>query len=109
MAGVVAISTQSLWIDEAYSALKAQTPDIQGFWKLNLIQSGSDQQMLLYMVGLWLWAKMAGTGEWCLRAFNLPWLALSLFTWMGTAPWEAKNGAMDLAGWGVQHVFMGLP
>lgn len=73
-----AISSQSLWIDEANSAIKAIAPDWQGFVSLMSIEKGSDLQMPLYMALLWLWEKVAGPSEFALRSLNIPLFALAI-------------------------------
>lgn len=76
-AGWLAISHQSLWIDEANSALKAMQPSLSGWWQVLVAEKGSDLQMPLYMLWLWAWEKIAGHSEFALRAANLPWLLLA--------------------------------
>ncbi len=78
IAGLLAVSSQSLWIDEANSAEKAMAPTLSMFWKQMVERSGSDLQMLAYMFYLWLWEKGFGHSEWMLRTANIPWLLLGL-------------------------------
>lgn len=70
---VVAVSSQSYWIDEALTALKATQPTLAGWWQQMVTEKMSDLQMPLYMAYAWAWAQLFGTGEWALRAANLPW------------------------------------
>src|SRR5438046_2892386 len=70
---VLAISNQSLWIDEASAAYKAQQPALRGWWEEMVTQKGSDLQMPLYMIWLWLCEKIFGSSEVALRAINLIW------------------------------------
>jgi hypothetical protein len=79
--GLTTVSGQSLWIDEANSAYKAIQPTIQSFWRLLVQEQGSDLQMPLYHLYLWLWVKIAGHNEWQLRAANLPWFFVALWVW----------------------------
>ena len=69
----LAVSTQSFWIDEALTALKAAQPNLAGWWHQMVAEKMSDLQMPLYMSYAWGWARLFGTGEWALRAANLPW------------------------------------
>jgi hypothetical protein len=82
---VIAVSNQSLWIDEGNSAMKASQPSFMLFWEKMKELSGSDLQMPLYMGLLWLWEKMLGHSEYALRALNIPFFTLSaavlLYLW----------------------------
>jgi hypothetical protein len=78
---LVAMSHQSLWIDEANSAVKAMQPDLKMFAATMRAGGGSDLQMPFYMLGLWGWEKVAGSTEWALRAFNWPFWLLALLAW----------------------------
>lgn len=73
----LALTNQSLWIDEAHSAVKAIQPSLASWWHLFAAEKGSDLQMPFYMLWLWAWEKMAGHSELALRAANLPWLFLA--------------------------------
>jgi hypothetical protein len=73
-----AISGQSLWIDEACTALKAQQPTLAGWWQQMRHDQGSDLQMPLYMLWIWGCGKIFGTSELALRAVNLFWFAPGL-------------------------------
>jgi hypothetical protein len=81
----MAISGQSLWIDEACAAAwKAQQPTLAA-WLQDLIQDQSaDSQTPLYLLYIWGFAKVFGLAEWTLRAANLPWLILGFGAWMRT-------------------------
>lgn len=82
---VVAVSNQSLWIDEGNSAMKAIQPSFVLFWEKMKELAGSDLQMPLYMGLLWVWEKIFGHSEYALRAQNIPFFALSaavlLYLW----------------------------
>ena len=73
----IAVSNQSLWIDEGNSAMKAIQPNFVLFWEKMKELGGSDLQMPLYMGLLWLWEKMLGHSEYALRALNIPFFTLS--------------------------------
>lgn len=73
-----AITSQSFWIDEGNSGLKAIQSTWSEFVGLWVKHKGSDLQMPGYMIGLWGWEKLFGPGEYALRASNLPWFALAI-------------------------------
>ncbi len=75
-AGFVAVSRESLWIDEANSALKAMQPSLQGWWQVMVAEKGSDLQMPLYMLQIWVWEKVFGHTEFALRAANIVWFCV---------------------------------
>ena len=77
MVGTFAISTQSYWIDEATSLIVAMSPNLADAWKYAQAVGGSTIQMPLYHVYLYAWHKAFGSGEWAMRASNLPWLFLA--------------------------------
>ena len=77
MVGTFAISTQSYWIDEATSLIVAMAPSPADAWKYAQAVGGSTIQMPLYHVYLYAWHKAFGSGEWAMRASNLPWLFLA--------------------------------
>ncbi|MEP6820919.1 MAG: hypothetical protein ABI946_01070 [Chthoniobacterales bacterium] len=76
LAGFTAVSSESFWIDEANSALKALQPSLASWWHVLVAQRGSDLQMPLYMLQLWAWEKICGSGEFALRSVNIVWLCL---------------------------------
>jgi len=69
--GVCALSSQSLWIDEANSAVKAVAPTWGDFVSKMAVERGSDLQMPLYMASLWGWEKLVGSSEFALRSLNI--------------------------------------
>ncbi|MGH8094362.1 MAG: hypothetical protein ACREIF_12960 [Chthoniobacterales bacterium] len=68
----VAITHQSLWIDEGNTAAKALQPSFQTWWTAFLHERGSDLQMPGYMFFVWAWEKLFGASEIALRAVNIP-------------------------------------
>ena len=72
-AGWVAVSGQSLWIDEANTALKAGQATLTDWWRTLVSEKGSDLQMPLYMLWIWACEKCFGSEEFALRAVNLFW------------------------------------
>jgi hypothetical protein len=82
----VAINSQSLWIDEIYTALKAQQNSLPKWWHELLRAGGSDVQMPLYMLWIWVCEKIFGSGEIALRAVNLFWILPGVFAlWLALA------------------------
>ncbi len=90
LAAVAAISSQSLWIDEALTAMKAQQPTLAGWWRAMVAERASDLQMPLYMIYVWGWVKVFGASEWMLRAANLPWFLAGIMA-LGMAT-RGRNG-----------------
>jgi hypothetical protein len=86
---VVAVSNQSLWIDEGNSAMKANQPSFMLFWEKMKELSGSDLQMPLYMGLLWVWEKIFGHSEFALRALNIPFFSLSAAVFLYL--WDAER------------------
>jgi hypothetical protein len=76
--GFLATTSQSLWIDEANSAIKAMAPTLAAFVESMKSDRGSDLQMPLYMYMLWGWEKVAGHSEFALRAMNIPLFGLAI-------------------------------
>jgi hypothetical protein len=74
------ISAQSLWIDEGNSAYRAIQPTLADFWATNIQFGGSDLQMPGYMLSLWTWEKIFGSSEYALRAMNIPFFLVSVFS-----------------------------
>ena len=76
--GLVAVTQQSLWIDEANSAVKATRETFCDFIEAMRQERGSDLQMPLYMLMLWAWEKVFGPSEFALRAMNIPLFASAI-------------------------------
>lgn len=84
--GFLAVSGQSLWMDEANTVMKALMPGLKEWKTLLMHFGGSDVQMPVYMFMVWCWEKAGAQSEYVLRLVNLPWLvvgalALSRFRW----------------------------
>jgi hypothetical protein len=76
LAGLAAITTQSLWMDEGGTVFKALLPSPGDWWSMLLRLRGSDVQMPVYVFLVWVWEKLGASSEYALRAVNLPWLVL---------------------------------
>lgn len=73
---LVAINSQSFWIDETDVATIASGATLSDWWQ-HLVSYGSgDTQMPGYMFYAWVWEKLFGHSEIGLRAANVPWLVL---------------------------------
>jgi len=82
----MAVSHQSLWIDESYTALKAQQATLPNWWIEMRHAGGSDMQMPLYMLWIWGCEKVVGSSEIALRAVNLFWILPGLVAlWIALA------------------------
>ena len=76
LVGLAAVSHESLWIDEANSALKAMQPSLVAWWNVLAAEKGSDLQMPLFMLQLWAWTKIVGANEFALRSANIVWFCV---------------------------------
>ena len=70
---LVAITQQSLWIDEGITANAVMQPTLRECWRSLAAVNGSDLQMPLYMAYTWAWEKVFGNSEFALRLANYPW------------------------------------
>jgi hypothetical protein len=82
--GLLAVSSDSFWIDEGLSAVKAIAPTPTAVWQELRAEANTNLHMLLYMFSLWAWEKLVGPSEWALRALNIPFYMLGV-----TALWQA--------------------
>jgi hypothetical protein len=78
-AACFAVSSQSLWIDEAQTALKAMQPTLPAAFRALYIEHNSNMQMPLYIVYTWIWAQFFGASELSLRASNILWYFVDFF------------------------------
>ncbi len=75
LVGALALTNQSLWIDEGAAALKAMEPSLGSWWHNLRTEGNSNLQLIGELFYLWGWAKMFGASEISLRASNLPFFA----------------------------------
>ncbi len=87
---IVAISSKSLWLDEAHTASLKATQSISEWWRDDVVERG-ETQMPLYVFYLWGVMKWFGAREWALRAANLPWVFLGLWAWLRVAENSLKQ------------------
>jgi len=77
LAGLLMLSTVSLWIDEGQTLRFAQQPTLANWWQTLRANPYSEAHMPVGMLAAWLGARVFGTSEWGLRAPNLVWLVLA--------------------------------
>jgi len=70
--GALALTNQSLWIDEGSAALKAMEPSLGGWWQALRSEGNSNLQLIGELFYLWGWEKIFGNTEIALRASNIP-------------------------------------
>lgn len=88
--GALALSPQSLWIDELGTWRLTRSDTLASWLQQLLGWRNSDAQLPLYHAWIKLWASAFGEQEWVLRASNLPWLALALWAfWRAPVRTEA--------------------
>jgi hypothetical protein len=77
---VLAITHQSLWMDEGFTVWFAAHGSLGSFFSALMGSSGStgDPQMLFYLFYMWIWTKVFGYSELALRAANVPFLLILL-------------------------------
>jgi hypothetical protein len=73
--GTIAVSNDSFWMDECLPAERVKQPTLAEAWRM---QTGPEVQLPLYMLYLWGFAQVFGTGEWTLRAAGVPWFVFGL-------------------------------
>ena len=78
---LLAITGDSLWIDELMSAYLATAESIDGTdgydFRVGKLNS-SDIQMPIYMFYIYLWENAFGHSEWAMRMANLPWFVFGI-------------------------------
>ena len=86
---IFAITRQSLWMDEGFTAWFASSTSIKSFFStlMGSREAPGDPQMLFYLLYMWGWVKVWGTSEIALRAANIP-LAVLL---LGALSWASRT------------------
>lgn len=75
----LAVSGESLWLDEFTSAWLAGQPGLKAL-AAGVAQTGSEAQMPLFDLFIWGWGRCFGTGEAALRCANIPWAVLGILS-----------------------------
>jgi hypothetical protein len=95
---VVAVSQQSLWIDEASTAAISSQGSLREWWQNLAGMRISDVQLPGYMFFMWGWVKVFGNSEWALRAAGLIWLVPGLVAMASGFARRAQRVAVMLVG-----------
>lgn len=88
--GLIAVTGQSLWIDEGSAAMKAMQPTIATWWNALGTEGNSNLQLIFQLFYLWGWEKIFGSSEYALRASNIPWFAVGTVAMMAIFPKKAR-------------------
>ncbi|MGD0815880.1 MAG: hypothetical protein ABSA83_19985 [Verrucomicrobiota bacterium] len=78
LALIAAVSRQSLWIDEAGTAMLAGVDSFREWLRILLARRGAELQQPGFMFYMWTWVKVIGDSEWALRAAGLVWMVPGL-------------------------------
>jgi hypothetical protein len=100
---LTAINAQSYWIDELCTVWKAGQPTVTDWWRAMRAEGDSMLQIPLYELYAWAWEKLAGSGEYAMRAGNVLWFLLGLMTLAGTMTGQS------LRRWGVSLALLFSP
>jgi len=76
--GTIMISPESFWVDECTTARYSQITSLARFCEALWQERGSEAQMPLYMLSVWVWGRFVPAQEWALRVSNIAWLGLLL-------------------------------
>lgn len=78
----LAITRQSLWIDEGFTVWFASHSDFHSFLKALVGSRGApgDPQFIFYLLHMWGWIKLFGGSELSLRAANIPFAVIFVYT-----------------------------
>jgi hypothetical protein len=97
LVGALAVTNQSLWIDEGSAALKAMEPSLGGWWDNLRSEGNSNLQLIGELFYLWGWEKIFGASEISLRASNIPFFVggVVALAW-GLAPRRPRQTAIVL-------------
>jgi hypothetical protein len=78
----LAITRQSLWIDEGFTLWFASHGSFQSFFKALVGTPGApgDPQFIFYLLHMWGWIKLFGASELSLRAANIPFAVIFIYT-----------------------------
>jgi uncharacterized membrane protein len=82
----LAVTRQSLWIDEALTAFCAAYPSARSLMHALIWDNGGSGQMPGYLIYMHFWVKLFGQNEIALRFANLPFAVLLLcsLSWVST-------------------------
>jgi hypothetical protein len=69
----IAVSSDSFWIDECWTADFATTSTLRECWNYMARMHFPEIQAPLYMAYIWSWVHLFGSAEWVMRAAGVPW------------------------------------
>jgi hypothetical protein len=78
----LAITRQSLWIDEGFTVWFASPQSFHSFFTSLIGSRGApgDPQFIFYLLYMWEWIKQFGASELSLRAANIPFAVIFIYT-----------------------------
>lgn len=71
MISFLGVNGWSLWLDESSTAMLASIPSFNGLVETMINWNGSESQMPLYILFMWIWEKLFGHTEYALRMSNV--------------------------------------
>ena len=83
----LAITRQSLWIDEGFTIWFVSRTTFRSFFHSLIGPPPGDAQQLFYLSYMWGWVKIFGRSEVALRAANIPFFLLLI----GSAAWASRR------------------
>src|SRR5215470_15604733 len=85
----LAITRQSLWTDEGFTAWFASHRTFHSFLTVVIGSPAApgDAQLLFYLLYIWSWIKVFGSSEFSLRAANVPFAVI----FIGTIGWASRR------------------
>lgn len=85
----LAITRQSLWIDEGFTVWFASHSSFHSFLTSLIGSRGApgDPQFIFYLLYMWEWIKVFGSSELSLRAANIPFAVILVYT----VSWAART------------------
>jgi hypothetical protein len=94
LTAIMAVTRQSIWMDEGYTVWFAAHQKLSSFFPALIGAPGStgDPQMLFYLLYMWGWTKIFGYSELALRAANVPFFIILLLA-VGWATKELAGAA----------------
>ena len=78
----LAITRQSLWIDEGFTVWFASHNSFRSFLEVLIGSRGApgDPQFIFYLLHMWGWIKLFGSSELSLRSANIPFAVIFIYT-----------------------------
>lgn len=86
--GLIAVSSQSFWIDESTAAYFATQSSLKTCWQEMIRFRFPELQAPLFMAYIWGWVRLFGAGEWVFRFAGVPWFVGG--AWFFICAWRKK-------------------